>query len=64
METNATVVTVSVVDPLMLPDLAVMVAVPEATAAASPLLFLMVATEVFDEFQFAVVVRFWVLPLL
>ena len=55
--------TVSVEDPLMVPDLAVMVAVPEATAVASPVV-LMVATEVFEDVQVAVVVRFWVVPLL
>jgi hypothetical protein len=57
-------VTVSVVDPLMLPDLAVMVASPFATAVASPVLLFMVATEVFEEVQVAVVVRFCVVPLL
>jgi hypothetical protein len=64
IEIKAGGVTVTVVDPLIEPDLAVMVAVPIATAVASPVLLLMVATEVFEEVQVAVVVRFCVVPLL
>ena len=56
-------VTVSVAEPLMFPDFAVMVAVPWATPAASPEL-LMVATDVVAELQVAVLVRFCVVPLL
>jgi hypothetical protein len=64
IEIKAGGVTVTVVDPLIEPDLAVMVAVPIATAVASPVLLFMVATEVFEEVQVAVVVRFCVVPLL
>jgi hypothetical protein len=48
----------------MLPDLAVMVAVPCATVVANPVVLFTVATEVFEEVQVAVVVRFCVVPLL
>jgi hypothetical protein len=57
-------VTVNVAEPLILPEVAVIVAVPCATLVAKPVLALMVATEVFEEVQLAVVVRFCVLPLL
>jgi hypothetical protein len=64
IEVKAGVVTVSVVDPLMEPDLAVMVAVPTVTAVASPVFLVMVATEFLEEVQVAVAVRFCVVPLL
>jgi hypothetical protein len=44
------------------PDVAVTVAVPCATAVANPVVFFTVATEVFEEVQVAVVVRFCVVP--
>jgi hypothetical protein len=47
----------------MLPEVAVTVAVPEATLVARPPL-LMVAIPVADEVHFAELVRFCVLPLL
>jgi hypothetical protein len=56
-------VTVNVAKPLMLPEVAVTVAVPEATLVARPPL-LMVAIPVADEVHFAELVRFCVLPLL
>ncbi|HZW93196.1 MAG TPA: hypothetical protein VFF64_09615, partial [Candidatus Eremiobacteraceae bacterium] len=55
--------TVKDAEPLIVPDLAVMVALPGATAVASPAL-LIVATAAFDEVQVAVLVRFCVVPLL
>ena len=64
IEVNVGCVTVSAAEPLMMPDLAVMVAVPGATPVASPVLLFTVATEVFEEVQVAVVVRFWVVWLL
>jgi hypothetical protein len=64
IEVNAGGVTVKVVEPLMVPDLAVIVAVPEATPVANPVLLLTVATVAFEELQLAVVVRFCVVPLL
>jgi hypothetical protein len=57
-------VTANVAVPLIVPDVAVIVVVPCATLVANPLWTLMVATEVFEEVQLAVVVRFWVVPLL
>lgn len=48
-DTSVDGVTVRVVDPAMLPDVAVIVVDPAATAAANPLL--MVATPVLDELQ-------------
>jgi hypothetical protein len=62
-EVNTAAVTVRVVEPLMVPDFAVIVAVPTATAEANPPL-LTVAVDVADELQVAVLVRFWVVPLL
>jgi hypothetical protein len=56
-----TAVTVRVVVPDTVPEVAVMVVVPPPTAVASPEV-LMVATEVFDDNQLAVDVRFLVLP--
>jgi hypothetical protein len=63
IEVRTAAVTVSVAEPLMVPDLAVIVAAPAVTPVASPVL-LTVATDVFDEVQVAVFVRFWVVPLL
>ena len=57
-------VTVRVADPEMLPMVAVMVALPCATAVAMPFVppvLLTVATVVEDEFQLTLEVRFWVL---
>ena len=64
IEVNTAAVTVNVADPLIAPDVAVIVAVPCATLVAKPVLVLMVATDVFEEVQLAVVVRFCVVPLL
>jgi hypothetical protein len=55
-------VTVNVAEPLIVPDLAVMVVLPFATLVANPPL-LMVAIDFAEEVQVAVV-RFWVVPLL
>ena len=63
IEVSTTAVTVSVAEPLIFPDLAVMVAVPAATPVATPLLFT-VATDVRDELHVTLLVRFWVVPLL
>jgi hypothetical protein len=62
MELNVGGVTVKVTEPLIVPDLAVIVAAPCARAVASPVLLFIVATEVFDEVQVAVVVKFCVDP--
>jgi hypothetical protein len=62
-ETRTAGVTVSVAEPVIVPDLAVIVAVPWATLVANPLA-LTVAIEVADEVQAAVPVRFCVVPLL
>jgi hypothetical protein len=56
-------VTVNVAEPLMVPDFAVMVALPCATLVASPPL-LTVAIDFAEEVQVAVLVRFCVVPLL
>ena len=56
-------VTVRVVEPEMLPDAALMVAVPTARAVADPLepaALLIVATAVLDELQVTAAVRSWV----
>jgi hypothetical protein len=50
-------VTVRVVDPLMLPEVALIVLVPAATAVANPLA-LTVATVVVSELHVAVLVKF------
>jgi hypothetical protein len=63
MEAKTAAVTVNVVEPLIVPEVAVMVALPGATLVASPPL-LMVAIDFADEVQVAVVVRFCVVPLL
>ena len=56
-------VTVSVAEPLIVPEVAVIVAVPCAKLVASPAL-LTVAIDVAELVQVAVVVRFWFVPLL
>ena len=61
IETSVADVTVSVVEPVMLPDVAVIVVDPAATALAKPLVpaaLLMVPAAVFDEAQVTAVVRF------
>jgi len=63
IEANTGAVTVSVVEPVIVPDVAVIVAAPEARLVASPLL-LTVAIVVADEVQVAVLVRFCLVPLL
>jgi hypothetical protein len=63
IEVSTGAVTVNLVDPLIVPDLAVMVAVPAATPVANPAV-LTVAIAVEDELQVAVLVRFCVVPLL
>jgi hypothetical protein len=63
IETRAAAVTVRMVDPLTVPELAEMVVVPTLFAVARPPLE-MVATPVDEELQVTVLVRFWVLPLL
>jgi hypothetical protein len=64
IEVNTTPpVTVSVPEPLIVPDVAVIVAVPGEMAVAKPLL-LIVATEVAEDDHVALFVRFWVVPLL
>ena len=65
MDTSVAAVTVSVVDPDVLPDVAVIVVVPAATDVARPLepaALLMVATPAVNEFQVTDVVRFCVVP--
>jgi hypothetical protein len=64
IELSTAVVTVNVVEPLTVPDLAVIVAVPTATAVASPVVLFTVATEVFEEVQVELVVKFCLVPLL
>jgi hypothetical protein len=54
--------TVNVAESLIVPDVAVMLALPCATAVANPVVLFTVATEVFDEVQVAVVVKFCVDP--
>jgi hypothetical protein len=63
IEVNTGAVTVRFAAPLIVPDLAVMVALPWAKLVASPAL-LTVATEVFEDVQVAVLVRLCVVPLL
>ncbi len=63
IEVNTAAVTVNVAEPLIVPDLAVMVALPCATLVASPPV-LTVAIDVAEEVQVALVVRFCVVPLL
>jgi hypothetical protein len=63
IESSAGAPTVNAAEPLMAPEVAVMVALPCATDEASPAL-LMVATDVADELQVTDEVRFCVLLLL
>jgi hypothetical protein len=56
-------VTVNVVEPWNVPDVAVIVAVPGMTPVAKPPLFT-VTTLVADEVHVALLVKFWVVPLL
>jgi hypothetical protein len=62
MEAKVGAVTVRRVDPLMVPEVAVIVEVPAATAVANPA-ELMVATLVADDVQVAELVRLAVVPL-
>ncbi len=64
IEVNTAAVTVSVAEPWIVPDVAVMVAAPAVRLVASPVCSLMVATVTFEDVQLAVVVRFCVVPLL
>ena len=61
IETRAALVTVRVVDPLTVPELAAIVVVPVPAPVASPALE-MEATPSRDEFQVTVPVMFCVLP--
>jgi hypothetical protein len=61
MEDGVAGVTVRVVFPEILHKVAVMVAVPDATAVARPLLFT-VATDVLDDLQVTCVVISWLVP--
>ena len=63
IEVNTAAVTVNVAEPLIVPDLAVIVALPCATLVARPPL-LTVAIDVAEEVQVALLVRFCVVPLL
>jgi len=63
MEVNVAAVTVNTAAPLIVPEVAVVVALPCVRLVARPLLA-MVATAVFDDVQLAVAVRFCVVPLL
>jgi hypothetical protein len=62
MEVNTAAVTVKVADPLIVPEVAVMVALPCARLLANPVWSPTVATDVFDEAQLAVVLKFCVEP--
>ena len=62
METRAGAVTVKTVEPLMVPEVAVIIAVPAATEVANPA-ELMVAALVAEEVQLAELVRLAVVPL-
>ena len=61
MEDRVAEVAVRVVLPEIIPELAVMVALPAATAVARPVL-LTIATDVFDELQVTCVVILWLVP--
>jgi hypothetical protein len=63
IEVSSGAVTVNVAEPLIVPEVAVTVAVPCAMLVASPPL-LTVATEVADDVHVDVLVRFCVVPLL
>ncbi len=62
METRVGAVTVRTVDPLIVPEVAVIVVVPAATVVANPA-ELMVAALVAEEVQMAELVRLAVVPL-
>jgi hypothetical protein len=62
IEVNTAAVTVSAPEPLMVPDVAVMVELPCARLVANPAL-LTVAIVGFEDVQLAELVRFWVVPL-
>jgi hypothetical protein len=64
IDVKTAAVTVNVAAPLIVPEVAVIVVVPGATLVANPVWTFTVATEVLDEVQLAVVVRFCVVPLL
>jgi hypothetical protein len=61
MDCNVAAVTVSVVEPAIVDDVAVIVEVPAAEPVARPAAVI-VAVAAFDELHVAVVVRFWVVP--
>jgi len=63
IEVKTATVTVNVAEPLIVPEAAVIVVLPDATLVASPPL-LTVAIEVAEEVQVAVEVRVCVVPLL
>jgi hypothetical protein len=63
IELRTAAVTVSVAEPLIVPDVAVIVAVPGASVVASPAV-LTVAMEAADDVHVAVLVRICVVPLL
>jgi hypothetical protein len=62
-EVNTAGVTVIVAEPLIAPEVAVIVAVPGATPVANPP-FVIVATEFADDVHVDVLVTFCVVPLL
>ena len=65
MDTRAALPTVSVAEPEIEPEVAVMVAVPTPALVASPLLpesLLTTATAATVDAQVAVLVMFWVVP--
>jgi len=63
IELKVAAVTVNVADPLIVPDVAVIMAVPTLMLVANPVLFT-VAMEVAEDVHVALVVRFCVVPLL
>jgi hypothetical protein len=63
IEVNSAAVTVSVAEPLIDPEVAVMVELPCDTEVARPAP-LIVATDVEEDSQETVLVRLWVVPLL
>ncbi len=64
IEVNTAAVTVNVAEPLMVPEVAVIVVLPGATQVTKPVLLFTVATEGADDVQVDVLVRFCVVPLL
>jgi len=63
IEANTGDVTANVAEPVIVPEVAVIIVLPGLTLVASPLL-LTVAIVVADEVQVAVLVRFCLVPLL